>query len=253
MEMLSEVDIDLGTLADVISRDPVLAATVMKYANSPLYRRITKIKSVRNAVNLLGLKNVATAILIATMRSFNQPPNTASETLWEHSTGVAALARIIARDNYRALADKVEFLATIHDIGALVLASNLGKQYVDILKTATEEQRNLEEVEQEILGYTNDDVTPYVLEKLKLPEEFSGIICHLHNRTSITELTNEADTCTAILSLAHLLEKQIYGELRFNENIHEGMETLCTLLKISDDKLDDITEEYEELLGKQFS
>lgn len=251
MEMLSEVSIDISILSDVITRDPVLAATVMKYANSPLYRRIIEIKSVRKAVNLLGLKNVATIILIATMRSFSTPPSKASQSIWEHSTGVSVLARLIAKIVDRSLQDNAEFLATIHDISAMTLAVNLDN-YDEIYQTALDQQRNLDQVEQELLGYSHDDVSGNIMSRLKLPEEMTILVNNFHQRDAITELNNDNDRLLAILSLAHQLEQQIYGDTRVSETMPESIEILTVLLQLSQDDIENIKDDFENILNEDF-
>lgn len=251
MEMLSEVNLDLSILSDVISRDPVLAATAMKYANSPLYRRLIEITSVRKAVNMLGIKNVSTIILIATMRSFGSPPTKASEAIWEHSMGVSALAKLIARVVDRSLQDNAEFLATIHDIGAMTLAVNL-EDYDQVYLNALNKGTNLDQAESEKFGYSHDDITPEALEKLKLPERLTKLLEKFHQRDAITSIDTKDDKLLAILSLAHQMEQQIHGDTRINETIPEDIETLISLLKLSQDNLDDIKEDFEDILAQGF-
>lgn len=251
MEMLSEVSIDLSILSDIISRDPILAATVMKYANSALYRRVIEIKSVHKAVNMLGLKNVATIILIATMRSFNNPATKASESIWEHCMGVSALAKLIARKADRSLQDRVEFLATIHDIGAMVIATN-HPDYDKIYQTAIDDQINLDQAEKDALGYSHDDISASSLAKLKLPEDMTSLINYFHQRDALTQINNDDDKTLAILSLAHQMEAQLHGETRAQETMPESVETLTALLKLSQDDLDDISEDFEDILNQGF-
>ena len=251
MEMLSEVSVDISILSDVISRDPILAATVMKYANSPMYRRVIEIKSVHKAVSMLGLKNVATAILIATRRSFNTPATKASESIWEHCMGVSALARLIARKCNRSLQDRAEFLATIHDIGAMVLATNL-PEYNKVYQTAQENHVYLEQAEKEAFGYNHEDISSDALAKLKLPDEMTSLIVHFFQRSALTYIDNDDEKLQAILSLVHQMESQIHGDSRVPETMPESMETLTSLLKLSQDDLDDISEDFEEILNQGF-
>lgn len=251
MEMLSEVTVDLPILSDVICRDPVLAATVMRYANAPLYRRVVKVNSVHKAVNMLGLKNVATTIIIATMRNFNTSSTKASESIWEHCLGVAALSRLIARKIDRSLQERADFLATIHDMGAMVLASNL-TEYDQVYQAALDQQINLNQAEYEAFGYSHDEVSATSLAKLKLPEEMTALIDNFHQRPALTKINNDDDKLLAILSLAHQLEAQIHGETRVKESMSESTETLISLLKLSQDDIEDISEEFEDTLNNGF-
>ncbi|MDH5516476.1 MAG: HDOD domain-containing protein [Gammaproteobacteria bacterium] len=251
MEMLSEVNVDLSILSDVICRDPVLSATVMKYANSPLYRRVIEIKSVHKAVNLLGIRNVATIILIATMRSFSTPPSSASDAIWNHCTGVSALTRLIARVVDRSLQDKAEFLATIHDIGAMTLAVNLSN-YDSIYQSAIDNDIALDQAEINALGYSHNDISTAALGKLKLPEEMTALIHNFHQRPALTAIHSDDDKVSAILSLAHQLESQVHGETRVTETMPESIETLTVLLNLSQSRVEDIIDEFEDILDQGF-
>lgn len=251
MEMLSEVNVDLNILSDVISRDPVLAATAMRYANSPIYRRIVEIDSVRKAVNMLGTKNVATIILIATMRGFSTPPSRASEAYWEHSLGVAALARLIARRVDRSLQDKVEFLATIHDIGAMTLSVNFD-DYDELYLNTLASGQCIVMAENNHYGMTHDDVTPMALQKLQLPDDILPLLQNFHHRKPVTEIRSEDDKMLAILSLAHQLEKQVHGDTRVFSRMPESSELLISLLKLDDDEIDDIIDDFEDILSQGF-
>ena len=251
MEMLSEVSVDLAILSDVISRDPILSATIMKYANSPMYRRIIEIKSVSKAVNMLGLKNVATTILIATMRSFNNPATKASESIWEHCMGVSALAKLIARKTERQLQDRVEFLATMHDLSAMVMASN-HPDYDEVYQTALDNHTALDLAEKETFGYSHDDISTVALAKLKLPDELTDLLNYFHQRPAIASLNTDDDKTLAILSLAHQLESDVYGDTRVTETMPESLETLISLLKLSEDDIEDIKEDFEAILNQGF-
>jgi HD-like signal output (HDOD) protein len=62
--------IDIAVLVDIIGRDPVIAARVLKVANSPYYGFERQIDSVHRAVVMLGLdvvRNIAVASRLAAM------------------------------------------------------------------------------------------------------------------------------------------------------------------------------------------
>ena len=253
MEMVSKPDADIMILADLISRDPMLSATIMKYANSPMYRRMVEVTSIRNAVSLLGLKNVSTAVAVATMRSFNVPPNAATETIWEHSFGVSALAKKIARHCCRRLADQIEFSAMVHDMGALVLAANFKDEYSTVMTQAINQQQPLEKLEQESLGISHDQVLVKMAEDMRFPQNTISVLSTFHAHEPLLDVKTDDKMQMAVLSLAHHLEHRAYGESRAPETIPDSVENLQKLLRISSETLDDIVEEYEDILSKQLA
>jgi len=165
--------------------------------------------------------------------------------------GVSALAKLIARKTQKQLQDRVEFLATMHDISAMVLASN-HSDYDEIYQTALDNQVALDLAEKEALGYSHDDISAVALAKLNLPEELTDLINYFHQRPAIASLNTDDDKVLAILSLAHQLESDVYGDTRVTETMPESMETLVSLLKLSEDDIDDIREDFEAILNQGF-
>jgi HD-like signal output (HDOD) protein len=55
IDLASDPDIDVMKVAAVIAKDPVLAAKVLRVANSPLYSKKRKSDNLRQALVVLGL------------------------------------------------------------------------------------------------------------------------------------------------------------------------------------------------------
>ena len=49
---------DINEIGDIISADPVLTSKILKIVNSSFYSLLSKITSVKHAINLMGLKAV---------------------------------------------------------------------------------------------------------------------------------------------------------------------------------------------------
>ncbi|HEV8691888.1 MAG TPA: HDOD domain-containing protein, partial [Ideonella sp.] len=56
--MLQQDDVSNDALATAILRDPALAARTLKLANSSLYGLTGRVKSVRDAIGVLGLRSL---------------------------------------------------------------------------------------------------------------------------------------------------------------------------------------------------
>jgi len=250
MELITSGDYNLPDLCKIISHDPILTATLIKYANSSRYSQRFEVTNINRAINVLGIKALSAAVIVAAMRTYIQPGNI-SEQLWEHCQSVATIAKLIAQRHYPHFAEDIELPALVHDMGALVLASNFPKQYVDVAQTAlsSDNDRSLSELEKETFGVIHDEVTAHFIGTYRLPELTKNVLTDFHLRLPLVEVQNNiAQQQTAIIALAHQLEENINSHSdRLTEVIPDSLESLQYHLGLTDDDIENFIEDYDEI------
>ena len=254
LELLSDDLIELAYLADFLGKDPSISANLLKYANSPFYRRGVEVKSIRNAVSLLGLKTCKMTVGVTILQSYSSEPNSITEMVWSHSTSVAAVARIIAEKTFPALVDDIETSALMHDMGILVMVSSFPDSYIPLVNQCIADRTPLAASEKENFGFTHDDVFEHLATKLRLPLCTKESIKLFHAPKPIIDISTEASIHLAICHLAHLLvydysDKNGTGTHHVVENLANDIDNLTSLLNISDNMLDDIIEDSEMMLN----
>ncbi len=205
LEMISAKDLKFKELESILSSDPMLMGILIKYANSPMYRRHVETTNVRQAMNLLGVDIVKSAILICTMRSYCEPSNPAKEMLWEKSKHLSLMAKLLARKTSRKLADEVELTAMMSEMGGFVLSTNFVDEYQTVVAQAKEKQIAIEDEELYYFGLNRADVTALTLEKLRLPQTTLEVLDGYYKREIPDEAKTEADKQLVILKLASVL------------------------------------------------
>ena len=254
LELLSQPDADLNVVADRVSNDTAAAAAVIKYANSPLYRRSFEIANVRHAVYLLGLTNVRMAVVVVAMRSYAQAANPAIEVIWEHAFGVSRLARMLADIACPQWSDNIVFSALLHDVGALVLASNYPDSYGELLRVSTAGELPIEPLEQVRFGTNHLHLVRDLAPRLRLPDRNANIVAESFNRPPLVDLRHEDEYHHAVIALANLMERQVYipkGHLI--KSINDDRDVLLLALGISDDKASDLMEAYEAIYDQHYA
>jgi len=116
----------------LVRQDPVIAAVVLKLANSAYFNRSGQpVDSIERAVVNLGLEGLGAILSTAVMQPIIQVQQQGrqrfSQQLWEHSQTCAIACQIIARSHkgYEEDIFKAYFIGLIHDMGALALYTTL--------------------------------------------------------------------------------------------------------------------------------
>ncbi len=123
IELATDPDVALSTIASLVSKDQVIAARVLGLANSAYSSPLQMISTVPEAVVRLGTTAVRNVVLTVCLTSRMQDPSvdrTRGKELLDHSIGAAYLARMIA-ERARVNADEAFLCGLLHDIGKLVI------------------------------------------------------------------------------------------------------------------------------------
>lgn len=125
---LEDPNVAVDQVARLVAADPVLAARLIKIANSALLsgRSGDGVKDIRTAVTRLGFNMVRnTAIALAMSLTMGDESNAELKTvlseLWRHSVRVGAISYVIARTNRRLSADEAMLAGLLHDIGKIYI------------------------------------------------------------------------------------------------------------------------------------
>jgi len=221
---------------NAIMQDPVLAGTLIRYANSPMYRRGDEVTNVPTATRMIGLKNVRSAVVVSTLRSVCPVDSALSQTILSHSLAIAAMSKLIARKTCPASADDLELMGLIHDIGMVVLASNIETDYKTLIAKSQTESIALDELERTRYGFSHDQIAAKALHEFRLPQRHEIVLTHFHQENS-GELDAEMAKERAVLVLAHRLLAEVEEVTAFNETLFETTEALCEQIDINEEKL----------------
>jgi HD-like signal output (HDOD) protein len=136
LQYLRDRDCDFGRIAECIAEDQVIAAAVMRMANSPLYRGLERIASLRLAIARLGTKALQALMFNQSLRvatgGRKGPARMLAEIIWKRSLASATIMRglsgFVPTDGEEAF-----LLGLLHDIGNVIVLREARKQrrYLD--------------------------------------------------------------------------------------------------------------------------
>lgn len=250
LEMLGKEEATAQKIAKVASLDPILSSCLVRYANSPLYRRATDVASVSSAVNVLGLRNVTAAVMMVTMRSLAKNPAPIDEKIWQHCIAISTLAKVVATKACPASAEEVELAGMMHDIGALVLSTNFPAEYALLEQKSLQQQTPMDVLERAKFEVSRSDLARLVAKEFRLPARVSQLLEAYHDAGA----SPVADQGLAAIALAHWIEQeQIPPQERLLETIPIAQDAARSCLKLSPELVAEIAGQAQALLQERFA
>jgi HD-like signal output (HDOD) protein len=132
---VNDSDTTRKELAKMIARDPALVGSLLKIANSPIYRRGSQaVESVERALAVLGTQGtrslVAAALMQPVFRAANGDAAQFAEIVWEHTQRSAAAAELHAAVVEASDPFTAQLVALVMGLGAIVVYRCALDQYV---------------------------------------------------------------------------------------------------------------------------
>lgn len=179
---LRQPDASVVALADELAQDPVLAARVLRLANSPYYGGRRSLASVADAVAVIGTQALQTLVITCGVTSaFVDVPAVNLRQFWLEAAVAGAAAQALARE-IGADADAAHAAALLADAGHLILCQTFRAKAT----AAFTSHRNLRgaalaERELKHFGVTHPKIGSLWVDRLGFPAEVgAAIAAHLH-------------------------------------------------------------------------
>jgi HD-like signal output (HDOD) protein len=176
-------DVDLGRLGDAVSRDPAIAAKLMRLANSASLATRAKVSTLTRAVTLLGLNaTVSVALSFSLVRGRRRQDTSGFDhgAFWRRSL-FAALAGRALGESGGVEPDEAFLAALLQDIGMLALREVFPLQYGDVCRSAEGDHETLAALERELLGVDHVEAGVLLARRWNLPEALCEAVGGSHH------------------------------------------------------------------------
>ena len=123
--LIRDPESKIGDIAQAISRDPGLTASIMKLANSAGYITAKKLETIDEAVKIIGIKGINTLLIATGAQKALESKYEKYETIWTDSYKRAFYAQAITKkmQGNAKLADMAYISALLADIGKIIIMS----------------------------------------------------------------------------------------------------------------------------------
>ncbi len=167
-QALTSPDPSLKTIGALVGQDMGMSASVLKVVNSSFFGFYNKIISPAHAVNLLGVEVMKGLVLgIQFIKRFDLDllPGYSLHKVWGHCLQTGTFARALARREGKDddFADACFIAGLLHDVGKLVLASEMPDDYRLVLHDVKNEGGGTHRFELARLGVSHQQIGAYLL------------------------------------------------------------------------------------------
>jgi len=197
-------DTSIKEISKIISRDPALAAQILKVANSAFYALKGKIGSLEKAIILLGLREIKNLIFaLSVIKLF--PKNTKysfdKKAFLKHSIITAKTSELLTKNLQLKFEVSPFIVGLLHDIGKIFLDQNFHDEFNAVLEEAKKDDKNLFEIEGQEFGTDHAYIGGHIATIWNFPQELiDGIKFH-----HCIDESNENILLICIVNIANLL------------------------------------------------
>lgn len=170
IEQLQDPNSCAESLAQTISHDPALSARVLKIANSSFYSMKRQVKTLENAIVLLGEKTLRSLVLSASLKGMNKNFGLLEKMLWEDAVGCAIGAKLLARRFQTADAEEAFLGGLFRHLGKVILNYSHPEQFKELIQAIYNGEGSIQELERRYFPFSHAIVGAAVLKKWNFSE-----------------------------------------------------------------------------------
>lgn len=251
LKSFDDPNASMGQVADLIGKDPVLSAKVLRLANSARYSPAHNINTLKDAANALGmdlLRNLSMAAAIS--GAFPTVAGLERKAFWRHSVSTAAYARLLSKV-LQLDADAVYLAGLMLRTGEVLMAMMESDQVADVERHA-QEPGSRYSLEQTRFGCTHADVTAGLARHWHFPDDMVQAFADANDPMALRPFSLMA----AVLHMAEVLADAAASQTEPVTALGEALPELVSHLHLDLEDLrqrlaaaGDVGQDVEVLLG----
>ncbi|MCD6308373.1 MAG: HDOD domain-containing protein [Candidatus Latescibacteria bacterium] len=167
----------VNDLVKVIEQDPGLTKRILNVGNSGFYGIEREIRSISEAVVLMGWNTIKMISIGATILKMINDRN---PRLYTHVMRTAQYAKFIAGEANFYKADEIAIVGLLHDLGLIILQEYFNKDFLKTKQYAINNGVPIHVAERTLLGVTHAEIGGWTVEEWKMPENIIEAITLHH-------------------------------------------------------------------------
>lgn len=220
---------DATAISRNVQSDPVIAAKVLRLANSVRYGAGRKVASLDSAVVLLGVDTLKTLVVASGVTgTFKAIPGLDTKDFWRNSFMVANICKLIAKNSRGVDAEVAFTCGMLHNIGIalMYLVQSAEMKKIEMNLKAGDDRTVQERV---LFGYDNNEVGARLAKAWNFPE----IIVHALASQGDPLTSDPFSPYAAIIKLAEYINDSIGNNVEREKIVAYMPEELAAPLHIN--------------------
>lgn len=217
MKIVNGKNPDLSRIADVISKDVALSATVFKTINSPFFGLRREISSIQQATMLLGMTNVINIVTGLSLRMSIENKQKGEQNLgrfWDTASDTALVCANLAKAMGSDVKDDAYLFGLFHDCGIPLMQQKF-PNYFEVLKIANNDaEREFTAIEEEHYNTNHATVGYMVAHSWKLPKHICEAILEHHSM----DIIKESGLAPTLIAMLHMAEHISHSKRRLSDD-----------------------------------
>ena len=210
LELCDHDDAGIAEIGAVVAKDAVIAAEVVRIANSPYYRPSRALENLDQCLSVLGTGTVRRIALnqsvVELFGRFQRQGEFDLRQFWFHALCVAVTARELARRLGYTNHEEAYLAGLLHDVGQLALLVVAADRYLPMFRDFPGEQALMRQ-EQQTFGLTHAEVGAWLAQRWGLRSLLADSILYHHEPLA---RVRDAHPLTQIVMLANMCNA--YGD-----------------------------------------
>lgn len=180
IKLVNDPNADAHLVGDLVSRDPGIAAKMLRMVNSVYYGLKEPIHDLEHAVTVLGFKTLRSlAMSVSVINAFQQQSACFSmKAYWTHSVVAGGLARLVSQRCRHRDPELTFTVGLLRHIGRLVLVENAPDETRAIIAVAHKLQWPFHRAAREVIDTDDAEVGAWLAEHWELAPEIRDAIRH---------------------------------------------------------------------------
>ncbi|MFQ5580791.1 MAG: HDOD domain-containing protein [Nitrospiria bacterium] len=185
---LMNPDTGAEDIAKILEQDMAMCAKLLQIVNSSFFASAMPTTNIKSAVTRLGfqmVKNLAMSLEVFKTKTTPNVPGFSVDRLQAHSLLVANLSTNLPTQ--KQLSEDTYMAAMLHDIGQLIMATELPDKLKKAIETANKETIPLHAAEEKLYGVTHAEIGAYLLGMWGLPYPVVEAVANHHDPGRVSQ------------------------------------------------------------------
>lgn len=256
ISITSKPETTMSDIADLISKDVALSTKILKLANSAFYSFPSQISTIHQAVSVIGINAVRNLVLSFSFLTVKPAKNDSFDytKFWEKSLSAAVSAKLIMGNIIDEDPEEFFISGLIQNIGELIIARTFPDKYEEIQAELQKTDREISEVEEEILGANHTYIGYKTLEHWNFPSVLTIPIQYHHEPEACPDDDPKLKQATMAVFLSGILANILFSKnpTKYHDLFLEKSKELLGLEEKAIDKILEIVHSEITVIASYF-